>query len=154
TAEFAEVSEEETTESAPEPEAEQTSSAPAVAGVVADGASEPESATGMLQLAQRLHDEYVNDGKAEADRLLTAAREESERLTGDAEDLRNRTLNQLEQDRAMLERKIDALRGLERDYRAPLKTYLERLLPAVEGPAPAADPLRGPGSGGRGYELR
>src|SRR5690625_3441807 len=67
TAEFAEVSEEETAEPAPESEAEQASSAPSVAGFVADGASEPESATGMLQLAQRLHDEYVNDGKAEAE---------------------------------------------------------------------------------------
>ncbi|SRR5690625_201817 len=154
TAEFAEVSEEETEEPAPEPEAEQTSSAPAAAGFVAEGASEPESATGMLQLAQRLHDEYVNDGKAEADRLLTAAREESERLTGEAEELRNRTLNQLEEERTMLERKIDELRGFERDYRARLKSYLEGLLRDVEGPAPAADPLRGPGSGGGGYELR
>ena len=154
TAEFAEVSEEETEEPAPEPEAEQTSSAPAAAGFVAEGASEPESATGMLQLAQRLHDEYVNDGKAEDDRLLTAAREESERLTGEAEELRNRTLNQLEEERTMLERKIDELRGFERDYRARLKSYLEGLLRDVEGPAPAADPLRGPGSGGGGYELR
>ncbi len=117
---------------------------------VVAGGSEPESATGMLQLAQRLHDEYVNDGKAEADRLLTVAREESERLTGEAEELRNRTLNQLEEERTTLERRIDELRGFERDYRARLKSYLEGLLRDVEGPTPSSDALGGPNTGGHG----
>src|SRR5690625_1871354 len=115
----------------------------------AEANSEPESATGMLQLAQRLHDEYVSDGKAEADRLISAAREESERLTQEAEELRTRTLNQLEQERTTLERKIDELRGFERDYRARLKSYLEGLLRDVEGPPPAGDTL-GPATGGYG----
>lgn len=143
-------------EEAPEQQDEATAYAaaePETASFSAPVANEPESATGMLQLAQRLHDEYVNDGKAEADRILTEAREESARLTGEAEELRNRTLNQLEEERTTLERKIDELRGFERDYRARLKSYLEGLLRDVEGPAPAGDPLgRGPGSGG--YDLR
>lgn len=113
-------------------------------------ASEPESATGMLHLAQRLHDEYVNDGKAEADRLLTAAREESERLTTEADNLRTRTLNQLEEERTSLERRIDELRGFERDYRTRLKSYLEGLLRDVDGPAPSGDALGGPSTGGYG----
>lgn len=111
---------------------------------------EPESATGMLQLAQRLHDEYVNDGKAEADRLLTAAREESERLTSEAEEMRTNTLNQLETERDTLERKIDELRGFERDYRARLKSYLEGLLRDVDGPAAESDALGGSTPGGFG----
>lgn len=116
----------------------------------AEAANEPESATGMLHLAQRLHDEYVNDGKAEADRLLADAREESERLTSEADELRTRTLNQLEEERTMLERKIDELRGFERDYRARLKSYLDGLLQEINGPTPStADPLgRGPSMGG------
>lgn len=134
------------------PEVQQSAAAPVPAA--AGASSEPESATGMLQLAQRLHDEYVNDGKAEAERMVTAAKEESERLTSEAEELRNRTLNQLEQERNALEHKIDELRGFERDYRSRLKSYLEGLLRDVEGPAPAADPLAGPGSTGGGYGLR
>lgn len=149
TQEFTEVVPEEAPAEEPEAPEPQETPAPAPAPVASD-ASEPESATGMLQLAQRLHDEYVNDGKAEADRLLTAAREESERLTGEAEELRTRTLNQLEEERTMLERKIDELRGFERDYRARLKSYLEGLLRDVEGPAPASDALGGPNTGGFG----
>src|SRR5690625_2276979 len=142
-----------------EPAQEATPAAPAAAFAAADGMSEPESATGVLQLAQRLHDEYVNDGKAEAERLVSAAREESERLTSEAEELRNRTLNQLEEERTMLERKIDELRGFERDYRVRLKSYLEGLLRDVEGPAPVSDPLSGPGNNpssppSSGYDLR
>ncbi len=121
--------------------------APVAPAVVED---EPASATSMLHLAQRLHDEYVNDGKAEADRLLAEAREESERLVGEAEGIRTRTLNQLEQERTSLERKIDELRGFERDYRARLKSYLEGLLRDVDGPTPSPDPLGGAGAGGFG----
>src|SRR5699024_3539782 len=99
----------------------------------ATDASEPESATGMLQLAQRLHDEYVNNGKSEADRLVSEARAEGERLTREADEQRNRPLSQLESERSLLERKIDELRVFERDYRTRLKSYLEGLLSDVEG---------------------
>lgn len=155
TREFFDAPAEETPEpDAPAEQAPEADAAPTPAPVPAAGVSEPESATGMLQLAQRLHDEYVNDGKAEAERMLAAAKEESERLTSEAEDLRNRTLNQLEQERNALEHKIDELRGFERDYRSRLKSYLEGLLRDVEGPAPAANPLTGPGATGGGYGLR
>lgn len=99
----------------------------------AGGENEPESATGMLQLAQRLHDEYVNNGKSEADRLVSEARAEGERVTREADEQRSRTLSQLESERSLLERKIDELRVFERDYRTRLKSYLEGLLSDVEG---------------------
>ncbi len=113
----------------------QAPAAPSAAEVATAGAdaSEPESATGMLQLAQRLHDEYVSNGKAEADRLVSEARAEGERLTREADEQRNRTLSQLESERSLLERKIDELRVFERDYRTRLKSYLEGLLSDVEG---------------------
>ncbi|QOR72157.1 DivIVA domain-containing protein [Ruania alkalisoli] len=107
--------------------------AEAAAAEMAASGTEPESATGMLQLAQRLHDEYVNNGKAEAERLLSEARLEGERLTREADEQRNRTLSQLESERSLLERKIDELRVFERDYRTRLKSYLEGLLSDVEG---------------------
>ena len=125
---------EQTEEQAPAPQPESPAEP---AGPAAPQASapveEPESATGMLQLAQRLHDEYVENGKAEAERLVTEARSESERLVSEAEEQRTRTLNQLEGERSLLERKIDELRVFERDYRTRLKSYLEGLLSDVEG---------------------
>ncbi|GAA1650163.1 DivIVA domain-containing protein [Georgenia ruanii] len=116
---------------APQPQA-----APAPAPAAA-GATEPESATGMLALAQRLHDEYVRNGKEEGDRIISEAQIEGQRIIKEAEDQHNRTLTQLEQERSLLERKIDELRTFERDYRTRLKSYLESLLSNVEGGAKA-----------------
>jgi DivIVA domain-containing protein len=93
----------------------------------------PEGAAGMLAMAQRVHDEYVADGQAEASRLVAEATSESERIVAEAEAHSNRTLSQLEQERSLLERKIDELRTFERDYRTRLKSYLNQLLTTVEG---------------------
>jgi len=112
-------------EPAPEPEP-----APVVAPAPAAPArlSEPESATGMLQLAQKLHDDYVRSGQEEGERLVTEARSEGERIVREAQETSARTLSQLEQERGLLERKIDELRQFERDYRTRLQSYLENLL--------------------------
>ncbi|MBX9246522.1 DivIVA domain-containing protein [Actinotalea ferrariae] len=90
--------------------------------------SEPESATGMLQLAQKLHDDYVRSGQEEGDRIITDAKSQASRIVREAEETSARTLSQLEQERSLLERKIDELRVFERDYRTRLKSYLENLL--------------------------
>jgi DivIVA domain-containing protein len=100
--------------------------------------SEPESATGMLALAQKLHDEYVRAGQEEGDQILNDAKAKAAGIIREAEDASVRTLSKLEQDRAILERKIDELRIFERDYRTRLKTYLENLLADVEGKGSAA----------------
>jgi DivIVA domain-containing protein len=89
--------------------------------------------SGMLALAQRLHDEHVRNGEQERDRLISEAQETATRLVRDAEEKQQQTLGSLEQERSLLERKIDELRGFERDYRTRLKSYLEGLLNDVEG---------------------
>ena len=90
--------------------------------------SEPESATGMLALAQKLHDDYVRSGQEEGDRIIVDSKSQAARIVQEAEDTSSRTLAQLEQERSLLERKIDELRVFERDYRTRLKSYLENLL--------------------------
>jgi DivIVA domain-containing protein len=121
-------------EPTPAPAPVQPSAAPAPAAVSAPaGGAEPESATGLIALAQRVHDEYVSNGRAEADRILGEAKVEAERVAREAEEQRSRTLGQLEGERSLLERKIDELRVFERDYRTRLKSYLEGLLNDVEG---------------------
>ena len=91
-----------------------------------------ESAAAMLEMAQRLHDEYVAKGKAERERIVTEARATGEQLTREAENQRNQTLSQLEKERANLEHKIDELRRFESDYRTRLRSYLTNLLNTVE----------------------
>lgn len=90
------------------------------------------SAAGMLALAQRLHDEYISNGKAESDRMISEAESERTRIITEAEEVHNRTLTKLEEERSVMERKISELREFERDYRTRLKHYLESLLQNVE----------------------
>ena len=96
------------------------------------GGEEPSAASGMLELAQRLHDEHVANGRAEGERIIGEARATGEQIVREAEDQRNRTLAQLEKERSGLEHKIDELRRFESDYRTRLKSYLQNLLANVE----------------------
>ncbi|MBT0771092.1 DivIVA domain-containing protein [Kineosporia sp. J2-2] len=103
----------------------------------------PEAAAGMLALAQKLHDEYVRNGEQTRDRIVGEAREHSNRLIREAEEKQRQTLGSLEQERSLLERKIDELRAFEREYRSRLKSYLEGQLRELESKA-AVVPTRGP----------
>lgn len=129
-------------EAAPEAEAEAEAPAPtAPAAEAAPAPDQAQSAAGMLALAQKLHDEYVSNGQAEGDRIVGEARTTAEQLVRDAEETKSRTLGQLEEERVLLERKIDELRSFERDYRTRLKSYLESLLNEVEGRGAASQAL-------------
>jgi DivIVA domain-containing protein len=102
--------------------------------------SQPESATAMLALAQKLHDEYVRAGQEEGEQILTEAKTKAAGIIREAEETSARTMSRLEQDRAVLERKIDELRIFERDYRTRLRTYLENLLADVDGKIGQGEP--------------
>jgi len=102
----------------------------------------PEAAAGMLALAQKLHDEYVRNGEQQRDRIVGDAREHAARLVREAEEKQRQTLGSLEQERSLLERKIDELRAFEREYRSRLKSYLEVQLRELEAKA-AVVPTRG-----------
>ncbi len=102
-----------------------TTPAPAAAGPVADPASGIDSAAGVLVMAQRLHDEYVNAGVEQRDKIIAEAQMEASSLVNDAQEKSRKTLGALEQQRSVLERKVEQLRGFERDYRGRLKAYIE-----------------------------
>lgn len=114
--------------------------APTPAPAPVQKAAEPESATGMLQLAQKLHDDYVRSGQEEGDRLISEAKAEGARIVREAEETSHRTLSQLEQERSLLERKIDELRLFERDYRTRLKSFLQNLLGDLDARGSALPP--------------
>jgi DivIVA domain-containing protein len=123
--------------------------APAVATAPSTGnGDDPQAATGMLALAQRLHDEHVRTGEEQRDRLVAEARTRAEAMVSQAEERKTQTLGSLEQERSQLERRIDELRSFERDYRARLKAYLETQLRDLE--AKAAVAAGGPGATGAG----
>ncbi|AIX99721.1 hypothetical protein ART_0123 [Arthrobacter sp. PAMC 25486] len=112
--------------------------APAPAPAAA--ASTAESATGVIALAQRLHDEYVNAGVEQREKIIAEAQIEASTLVNDAQEKSRKTLGALEQQRSVLERKVEQLRGFERDYRTRLKTYIEGQLRDLDARGSVAAP--------------
>ena len=126
----AEVKKEETPAAAAAPAAAEP--AKVVAAAPAAAPSTAESAAGVLAMAQRLHDEYVSAGVEQRDKIIAEAQVEANSLVSDAEEKSRKTLSALEQQKTVLERKVEQLRGFERDYRARLKTYIEGQLRDLE----------------------
>ncbi len=94
--------------------------------------SDPEAATAMLSLAQRLHDEYVNDGKEEGERIVSEARQEGQKIVADANNQREDILSRLRGEQTHLEDSINELRGFEAEYRSSIAEHLEKLLTEVK----------------------
>lgn len=112
-------------EEEPVPEEPQAApEAPADAVPLAD----PQAATSMLALAQRLHDEYVNDGKEEGERIVAEARAEAKEIVDGANRQRDDILTKLQGEQASLEDTINNLRGFEADYRSSISDHLRKLL--------------------------
>ncbi|WP_334170480.1 DivIVA domain-containing protein [Sinomonas sp.] len=84
-----------------------------------------ESAAGLLAMAQQMHDKHVQDGIDQRDKIIAEAQIEASSLVNEAQEKSRKTLGALEQQRSVLERKVEQLRGFERDYRARLKAYIE-----------------------------
>ncbi len=116
-----------TSEPAPEP-VRQEAAPDSPAAVAAPG---QESATSMLALAQRVHDEYVRDGREESERIIAEARATGDEIVADAQRQHERILAQLDQERGLLETKINELRAFESDYRTSIREHLESLLNQV-----------------------
>ncbi|MDP5226194.1 MULTISPECIES: DivIVA domain-containing protein [Arthrobacter] len=91
-----------------------------------------ESAAGLLAMAQQMHDQHVSDGAARRDKIIAEAQIEASTLVNDAQEKSRQVLGVLEQQRSVLERKVDQLRGFERDYRSRLKSYIEGQLRDLE----------------------
>lgn len=127
----------------PEPvveEAPVAAPAPAAPAAAAAPSSTAESATGVIALAQRLHDEYVNAGVEQRDKIIAEAQIEASTLVNDAQEKSRKTLGALEQQRSVLERKVEQLRGFERDYRSRLKSYIEGQLRDLDAKGSVASP--------------
>jgi DivIVA domain-containing protein len=87
---------------------------------------EPAAASaGIIELAQRLHDEHVAEGKAQSDKLISDARAQAASIVSEAEARGREEMARLEKDRTVLEGRITELRQFERDYRAQLRGFIE-----------------------------
>jgi len=114
-------------EPAPAPVAE--TPAPAAA---APAAAAPAASAGIIELAQRLHDEHVAEGIAQRDQLISEAKAQAASIVSEAETRGREELSKLERERTTLEGRITELRNFERDYRAQLRSYIEGKLRDLE----------------------
>ncbi len=101
------------------------------------GSDSPESATGLLAMAQKTATDFVEKGKAQGHQIVTEAQDHANRLVREAEAKQRETLGDLDQQRMVLERKVEQLRSFEREYRSRLKAYLEGQLRELEAKASA-----------------
>ncbi|QMU98458.1 DivIVA domain-containing protein [Microbacterium esteraromaticum] len=120
-------------ENAPAPVA---AAAPAPAPApVAEGSSTGTSA-GIIELAQRLHDEHVAEGEAKRKQLIEDAEAEVARIRTEAEAKQREESARLERERNTLEGRITELREFERDYRGKLRAMIEGQLRDLDQKSP------------------
>ncbi|AZC13767.1 MULTISPECIES: DivIVA domain-containing protein [unclassified Microbacterium] len=91
----------------------------------ADAGSPSAASAGIIELAQRLHDEHVAEGRAKRDQLISDAQAQATSIVSEAEARGRDEMARLEKERATLEGRISELRQFERDYRTQLRSYIE-----------------------------
>ncbi len=100
--------------------------APVAAAPVATGGAA--ASAGIIELAQRLHDEHVAEGQAQRDKLISDAQAQAASILADAEAKGRDEIARLDAERATLETRISELRQFERDYRSQLRGFIEEKL--------------------------
>ncbi|TFD81623.1 DivIVA domain-containing protein [Cryobacterium fucosi] len=124
---------------APEVVAEPTPApvvAPVAAAIAAEPVDETAGTTNLLQLARRLHEEHVKEGVEKRDALIAEGHATAARLVAEAEAKQRAQINALDQERSVLENKIEDLRTFEREYRQKLKSYIESQLRDLDATSP------------------
>ena len=96
------------------------------------------ASAGIIELAQRLHDEHVAEGIAQRDKLVSDAQAQAATIVSDAENKGREEIARLDKERSSLENRITELRNFERDYRAQLRGYIEGKLRDLETTGTAA----------------
>jgi DivIVA domain-containing protein len=102
-----------------------------------------EGAARVLALAQQTADQAIAEARNEANKIVSEARAKAEAvdresraraeaLERDAQEKHRQAMGNLDQQRQILERKVEDLRMLEREYRSRLRSYLEGQLRQLE----------------------
>ena len=99
--------------------------APVAAPAAESDAAPAAQSAGIIELAQRLHDEHVAEGKAQRAQLISEAQAQAASIVAEAEKQGREERARLEKERTTLEGRITELRNFERDYRSQLRSYIE-----------------------------
>lgn len=93
------------------------------------------ASAGLLELAQRLHDEHVAEGRARHDQLIAEAQAQAASIISDAESRGRDEIARMEAKKAELDARVGELRQFERDYRGKLRTFIESYLKDLDATA-------------------
>lgn len=116
--------------------------APVAAAAPAPAAGEglaTNATAGIIELAQRLHDEHVAEGETKRQQLIAEAETEVARIRTEAETKQREESARLDRERNVLEGRITELREFERDYRSKLRNLIEGQLRDLDQKAGASD---------------
>lgn len=127
-----------------------TATIPAVSAVVDPGSAFPEAVAdssaldgnntnNLLQLARKLHDEHVQEGLEKREALIAEGHATASRIVREAEAQHKANMGRLEQEKALIEHKIQELLAFEREYRLKLKNYIEAQLREIDTEAPSSN---------------
>ncbi|MFB7252220.1 DivIVA domain-containing protein [Microbacterium sp. NPDC056234] len=94
---------------------------------------------GIIELAQRLHDEHVAEGETKRAQLIAEAETEVEKIRSEAAAKQREESARLERERNTLEARITELRTFERDYRTQLRGYIEGQLRDLDEKSASTD---------------
>ncbi|MEV7611240.1 DivIVA domain-containing protein [Microbacterium sp. NPDC089320] len=122
---------------APAAAVEETPAAAAPAEPAPSGSAT--ATAGIIELAQRLHDEHVAEGEAKRAQLIAEAEGEVNRIRTEAEAKQREESARLERERNALEARITELRNFERDYRSQLRGYIEGQLRDLDEKSASTD---------------
>ncbi|GEK86881.1 DivIVA domain-containing protein [Microbacterium aerolatum] len=111
--------------------------APAVESPEATGSTS--TSAGIIELAQRLHDEHVAEGETKKKQLIADAEAEVDRIRTEAQAKQREESARLERERNTLEARITELRNFERDYRTQLRGYIEGQLRDLDEKSASTD---------------
>lgn len=111
----------------------------AVAEEAVDATGSTTATAGIIELAQRLHDEHVAEGEAKKSQLISDAEAEVERVRTEAQAKQREEAARLERERNTLEARITELRNFERDYRTQLRGYIEGQLRDLDEKSASTD---------------
>ncbi len=105
----------------------QRSGGPIAAGATV-GTAETGTSSQLLQLARKLHDQHIQEGYTERDRIIEEGKNHVTRMLAEAELRQRNEINVLDQQRIAVEREIERLKQFEKEYRQHLKQHLEKQL--------------------------
>jgi DivIVA domain-containing protein len=105
-------------------------------------AFEANNTNNLLQLARKLHEEHVREGLAKRDALVAEGQATAARITREAEAAAKADISRLEQEKVLIEHRINELTTFEKDYRAKLKAHITSQLTELD--SSSVSPERSP----------